>query len=158
MPAIKLSDGFALNADVQLAPFSALLRYVKSLPSLIAGTDLSRIGGLTLSDPAVTSLRTGLSFSQPIEFGKGAPALTIQAGVQGSFSVISPSPGNDMLFSPDPFGDNVKIPVGTCYFATEVNASAGANMSGSGGGFGFGIEPGVNVNIASYRSFPAGSD
>src|SRR5258708_39931747 len=119
MPAIKLSDGFALNADVQLAPFSALLRYVKSLPSLIAGTDLSRIGGLTLSDPAVTSLKTGLSFSQPIEFGQGAPALTIQAGVQGSISVISPSPRSEMLLSSDPFGEHHKIPPGTCSGATQ---------------------------------------
>src|SRR5689334_3199663 len=123
MPSIKLSDGFALNVDVQLAPFSALLRYVKSLPSLITGgADLSRISGLTLSDPAVNSLKIGLSFSQPVEFGKGAPALTIQAGADCSFSVINPSRGNDMLFSPDPFGDNVEIPAGTCYVATELVA------------------------------------
>jgi hypothetical protein len=158
MPSIKLSDGLALNVDVQLAPFSALLRYAKSLPSLIAGADLSRIGGLTLSDPAVASLKTGVSFSQPIEFGQGAPTLTIQAGAQGSFSVISPSPGNDMLFSPDAFGDNVRIPVGTCYLATELNASSGANIGGSADALGFGIEPGLNVKIASYRKFPAGSD
>ena len=158
MPSIKLSDGFALSADVQLSPFSALLRYVKSLPSLIAGADLSRVGGLTLSDPAVTALKTGLSFSQPVEFGKGAPALTIQTGVKGSFSVISPSPGNDMLFSPDPFGDNIKIAAGTCYVAIELNASARADISGSAGALGFGIEPGLDVKIASYRNFPAGSD
>src|SRR5258705_11150387 len=105
MPSIKLSDGFALNINVQLAPFSALLRYAKSLPSLFAGgADLSRIGGLTLSDPAVKSIKTGLSFSQPVDFGKGVPALAIQAGVQGSLSVISASPGSEALFSPDLFG------------------------------------------------------
>src|SRR5689334_18877188 len=146
MPSIKLSDDLALNVDVQLAPFSALLRYVKSLPSVIAGgADLARIGGLTLSDPAVSSLKTGLSFSQPVEFSKGAPALTIQAGVQGSFSIISPSTGSDMLFGPGPFGDKVEIPAGTCYVATQLDASAGANMSGSAGAFEFGIEPGLTV-------------
>jgi len=155
---IKLNDRFALDTDVQLAPFSALLKYAQSLPSLIVEkADLSRIGGLTLSDPAVTSLTAGLSFNQPVNLGKGAPQLTIQAAVQGSFTVISRSPGNETLFGSDPFGENIQIPEGTCFVATALKASAAASLGGSVDALQFGIETGANITIANYGNFDAGA-
>ena len=61
-----------------------------------------------------------------MEFGNGAPKLSIQAGVHGSWSIISPTPDSGVLFDPDKFGDNLKIPKGTCYVAAELNALLGS--------------------------------
>ena len=157
MPAIKLNDRFGLDIDVQPAPFSALVKYATALPTLlmVEGANLARAAGMTLADPAVTSLTTGLAFNQPVGLGQGAPALTVEAGVHGSFAVVSRSPGNEKLLRPDVFGANVEIPAGTCYTATALEASAGASLSGSAGVFGFGIEPGASLTLTNYRPFPA---
>lgn len=155
MPTIKLNDRFGLDVNIQPAPLSAFTRYFQGLPALVAeGADLKTLGGLSLSDPAITSLQTGLSFAEPVEIGREAPKLTVQAGVQGSFSVIAGG-DNTLLFAPDDYGDNIAIPGGACYVAVALTASAGASVAGAAGSLGFGAQSGAAVAITNYRQFPA---
>ena len=108
MPSIKITDQLGASIDVALAPTSSLLKYAQALPSAIMqGADLSRLPALTLSDPAVRSLKPALTFQQPIPLGKGEPSLTIRADAGASFQVITGT-----LFSPDQYGDNITVPPG----------------------------------------------
>lgn len=155
MPTIKLTDQFGLDVSIQPAPLSAFTRYFQALPSLIAeGGDLKGLGVLSLNDPAITSLQTGLSFAEPVEIGPGAPKLTVQAGLAGFFSVV-PGGDNEFLFTPDDYGDNIAIPGGVCYVAVSLAASAGASVAGASGSLGFGAQSGATVAITNYREFPA---
>src|ERR1017187_3884783 len=90
MPTIKLTDQLGLDEEVTLADSSALLQYFRQVPSLrLDSLDLAKLGGLTLDQPALTSLSTGISFDKPIPIGAGAPDLSIQAGVHGSIALRS---------------------------------------------------------------------
>src|SRR5579872_1644398 len=99
MATIQISDQFGLTLDVQPADTSALLKYAQQLPSLqLQNLDLKKLAGLTLDQPAITSLSTGISFQAPLSLGDGAPALTVAAGVAGSLKVIHDAedlPGHD---------------------------------------------------------------
>src|SRR5215469_1993581 len=99
MATIHITDQFGLNVDAQLGDTSALLKYVKQIPSLqLQGLDLKKLGGLTLDQSPIKSLSTGISFQEPINLGDGTPALTVAAGVAGSLMVIADAvvlPGYD---------------------------------------------------------------
>src|SRR5690242_4171906 len=105
MPTIKITDQFGVSIEAELAPASTWLRYAREIPGiLLQGDSIGNLQILTLNDPAVKSLQPALTFQQPVELGKDLPALTIQAEAGGSFRVIS-----DVLFSPDDFGENIRI-------------------------------------------------
>lgn len=149
MATIKLSDQFGLDENVQLADTSALLQYARQLPGLlVTGANISQIGGLTLDQPAVASLQTGLSFSDPVALGQDTE-LTIQAGVHGSFAIMTGA----SLFSPDAFGDNIAIPAGSCYVSTGIDANAGAGPSLTPGSLKFGCSAGSTLQFTNYRRF-----
>src|ERR1039458_5125864 len=113
MTTIKLTDQLGLDEDVTLAPSSALLQYFQQVPSLrLDSLDLAKLGGLTLDQPALTALSAGISFEQPIPIGAGAPNLSVQAGVHGSFALIKRAPGTASL--PDVLADDIDIPENAC--------------------------------------------
>ncbi len=157
MPSIKLTDQFGADVDVQLAPASALLAYAKQIPALVLqGADLKKAGGLTLDQPALTALTTGLSFSNPLELGEGAAELSIQAGVHGRFAILARRPGSDQLFASDAIGEDIEIPDGSCYVCAGLQASAGSTAGGATGQLRFGAAGGATLEIASYRHFSLG--
>ena len=134
MPTIKLTDQFGLYLDAQPAAASALLKYFQQLPSLrLDQLDLKKLGGLTLDEPAVRSLKTGVSFQNPVNVGAGAPELAIGTGVHGSIEIITDAgdlPGHD---------DAVDLPPDTCYVAFEMEATASATVSAASGKLQFGV-------------------
>src|SRR4029079_2217401 len=90
MPTIKLTDQLGLDFDLQPAPASALLKYVQQLPSLrLDALDLAKVGGLTLDQPAVQSLSTGVTFNAPLAFAEGGPAVSVSAGAHASLRLIA---------------------------------------------------------------------
>jgi hypothetical protein len=67
MATITLTDDLGLDADVTLAPFSSLLKYFQQLPVLrLSNGDFSKTAGLTLDQPALTMLNSGLSFADSV--------------------------------------------------------------------------------------------
>lgn len=153
MPNIKLTDQFGLDADVKPADTSALLKYFQQLPSLqLNNIDLSKVGGLTLDQPAITSLKTGVSFQNGIPLGQGKPDISIGAGLHGSFALLVRAPGAETLL--DVLADNIEIPEGACYVAFGIDASVGASAETGSGLLKFGVAPGATVRIANYREYP----
>ena len=149
MPTIPISDQLGLTVDAQLAPTAALIRYLQQIPKLqFNSLDFSKIGGLTLDDPAVQSLTTGLAFQQPVSLGSGpgAPALTIGAGVSGSFEV-----GTKPELLPDGDDDGG---AGGSYLSVKLNATASAGVSATSGMLTFGALPSTTVEIATCSRFP----
>src|ERR1700722_16298521 len=89
MTTIKITDQLGLDEDVTLASSSALLQYFKQLPSLrLDSLDLATLGGLTLDQPALSMLTSGVSFSEPVPIGAASPELLIQAGAHGTFALF----------------------------------------------------------------------
>jgi hypothetical protein len=147
MPTIKLTDQLGLEENIRLADSSAMLQYFRQLPSLrLDSLDLSKLGGLTLDQPAVTSLNAGVAFDRPIPIGAGSPALSIQAGAHGSFAV-SKGPS-------DVLAEDVDAPENSRYVSFGIDASVGAEVTAGQGSFTFGIKPGATVAIVNYRNFP----
>src|SRR5215831_13074851 len=119
MATIKLTDQLGLDLDAELGDTSALLKYARQLPSLkFQDLNLKQLGVLTLDQPALNSLSTGISFDEPVVLGDGAPSLTIAAGVTGSLKVIRTAgdlPGH---------GDPIELPADQCYLACDIEATA----------------------------------
>ncbi len=153
MTTIKITDQFGLDEDVALAESSALLQYFKQLPSLrLDNLDLAKTGGLTLDEPAVTELASGVSFTEPIPIGANVKELSIQAGAHGSFAICKRSPGAKGLS--DVLADDIDIPENTCYASLGVDASVGVTAQTTSGDLKFGVTPGATLTIVNYRSFP----
>ena len=149
MPTITLTDRFGLDVDAQPAPTSALLKYFQQLPSLRFDTlDLGKLGGLTLDQPAIQSLSTGVSFKDPVNLGDGAPALSVAAGANASFKIISDAhdlPGQDQTMESRP---------DTCYVALGIEATVSADLSATSGALKFGASPSTTLDAVSYSRFP----
>jgi hypothetical protein len=148
VPTITLTDRFGLDVDAQPAPTSALLKYFQQLPSLRFDTlDLGKLGGLTLDQPAIQSLSTGVSFQDPVNLGDGAP-LSVAAGANASFQIISDAddlPGQDQTMESRP---------DTCYVALGIEATVSADVSATSGALKFGASPSTTLDAVSYSRFP----
>src|SRR5580658_8910736 len=78
MATIQLTGDLGLDANVNLAPFSSLLKYFQQLPALqLTSGDFSQASGLTLDQPALTALSSGLAFDKTVAIG---PDTTANAG------------------------------------------------------------------------------
>jgi hypothetical protein len=153
MATIKLTDDLGLDADVTLAPFSSLLKYFQQLPALrLSNGDFSKAAGLTLDQPALTMLNSGLSFADPVLIGHGATALSISAGLHGLLELITRTPAAVNL--PDVSAAEIQIADGTCYVELGVQAAVGVAVGPDSGLLQFGVGPGQTVDIRNYRNFP----
>ncbi|HEV2445063.1 MAG TPA: hypothetical protein VGS58_04045, partial [Candidatus Sulfopaludibacter sp.] len=149
MPAIKLTDQFGLEVDVQPGQTSALLKYFQGVPALrFDNLDLSKMGGLTLDEPALQSLSTGLTFQNPVSLGEGAPAFGVAAGAHASIGIVQ-----DAKLLPGQ-GDFTDAPRDACYVSFGIDASASADLSAAAGAVQFGVSPAAPVELVSYTRFP----
>jgi len=150
---IQLTDDLGLDANVNPAPFSSLLKYFQQLPALrLSNSDLSKAGGLTLDQPALTSLSTGLSFEKAVAVGPGSTAISISAGAHGSLELILRTPAVVNLL--DVQASDIAIAEGTCYVALGVQGSVGVSVGPDTGMLQFGIGAGEKIDIRNYRNFP----
>jgi hypothetical protein len=153
MATIQLTDELGLDANVNLAPFSSLLKYFQQLPALrMSGADFSQAGGLTLDQPALRALSSGLSFDKGVPIGAGATAISILAGANGSLELILRTPAVVSLL--DVYSGDIGIAEGTCYVAFGVQASVGVSDAADAGLLQFGVAPGENFDIRNYQNFP----
>jgi hypothetical protein len=153
MATIQLTDELGLDANVSLAPFSSLLKYFQQLPALrLNGGDLSKTGGLTLDQPALTALSSGLSFDKSVSIGPGGAATSMLACANGSLELILRTPAVVSLL--DVYCGDIEIAEGTCYVAFGVQAAVGVSVAADAGLLQFGVAPGGSLDIQNYRSFP----
>ncbi|PWT96800.1 MAG: hypothetical protein C5B51_32665 [Terriglobia bacterium] len=157
MPNIKITDQLGANIDVELAPSSSLLKYIRELPGIVlTGSDIMQLQILTLNDPAVRALSPSLSFTQPVSLGADGPELTVGATGGASFRVISRTPENSALFPDDEYGENIEIAAGTCYVALGFRFSVNAGIESGSGSLTFGVNAGSGLEVTSYRPFGLG--
>ena len=158
MPTFKLTDGFGLNVSVTPST-GALSKYFQNLPDwTIQKINLSGIAGQDLTDPAVKNVQGGLTFLQPISIGKEpAVDLTVGASASGSLSIFVPANDGAPLFTPDVFGDNIKVAANQRYVSVGLTAELNASATASPGDLTFGFNGKSDVNLAYYRSFAAGT-
>ncbi len=153
MATIPLTDDLGLDETVEVAPFSSLLNYVTELPALRAkGGDLSKAGGLTLDQPAVTCLNIGLSFDKAITLGPAGTSISVLASANAGLDLIQRTPAQVSL--PNVSAGSAPIADGTCYLSFCIEASVGVAAAGANGLLQFGINPGETVDLQNYQSFP----
>lgn len=153
MATIQLTDDLGLDANVALAPFSALLKYFQQLPTLrLNSGDFSKAAGLALDQPALTSISSGLSFDKNVTAGPGTMAISVAAGVHASLELIQRTPAVTSL--QDVYSGDIAIAAGTCYVAFSVQASVGVTDGSGTGMLQFGIGPGEAIEINNYQNFP----
>ena len=153
MATIQLTDDLGLDAEVTPAPFSALLQYFQQLPALrLNNAEFSKAAGLTLDQPALTAISSGLSFDKSVTAGPGATAISVSAGAHGSLELIQRTPA--VIALQDVYSGDIAIAAGTCYVAFGVQASVGVTDGSDSGMLQFGIGPGETVDIKNYQSFP----
>jgi hypothetical protein len=153
MATIQITDELGLDANITLAPFSSLLKYFQQLPALqLNSGDLSKAGGFTLDQPALTALNSGLSFAKSVSIGPGAAAISIPAGAHASLELILRTPAVVSLL--DVSSNDIEIAEGTCYVAFGVEAAVGASVVADAGLLQFGVAPGGTLEIKNYQNFP----
>ena len=73
MATIHLTGALGLDSNIEVAPFSSLLKYFQQLPAVqLNNGDFSKAAGLTLDQPALTAISSGLSFDKAVTAGPGA--------------------------------------------------------------------------------------
>ncbi|HWC96711.1 MAG TPA: hypothetical protein VG456_08175 [Candidatus Sulfopaludibacter sp.] len=149
MASIKMTDQLGLDIDAQPAATSALLKYAQQLPSLrLDSLDLSKLGGLTLDESAIQSVKTGVSFQDPLTLGDGGPTLTVAAGAHAAFCIVTDVddlPGQE-------HGD--ESPKNSCYASFAVDATVSPSVSTTVGSIQFGAAPSTSLTLESLIRLP----
>lgn len=157
MATFQLKDGFGLDEAITPGP-SALSKYFQNLPDwAVSAIDLAQIAGQDLTNPAVTNIQGGLTFSQPISIGKPAVELTVGAKASGSLSIFVPASDGAPLFSPDVFGDTIKVALNQRYVSVGLSAELSGSAAASPGDLKFGFNGKSNASLAYYERFTAGT-
>ena len=154
MPTIHLTDEFGLAVDVATGDLSSLAKYFKNLSSLsLSGLNLAAQAGLSLANPAVTSLQGGLNFADPVAIASGAATLQLCAGISGTLNICVPPAAGGNLFDPDRYGDNIPMGGGERYVSIVLTATATPGINAAVNQFCFGFTAGATVSLANYRLF-----
>lgn len=153
MAGFKLQDGFGL--DVSVVPAAgALSRYFKSIPDMKLSTiDLAHGGETELSNPAVRSAAGDLNFSRPIDIGIAGVKLNVTAKSGGALSIFVPDKEGAALFTPDLFGDEVRVGESDRYVSMSLSAKIGAGISVPSGTTAFGFNASSSVSLSYYQLF-----
>lgn len=153
MPAFKLKDGFGLDASV--APASgALSKYFKSIPGMrLSSIDLAHTGELDLSNPAIRSATGDLNFSQPVDIGMGGMKLKLETESGASLSIFVPDKEGAALFTPDMFGDDIRVGKDDRYISMSLLTKLSEGVSISPGDLIFGFNGSSSVSFNYYQLF-----
>lgn len=152
MPNLKLTDQFGLVIDAQLAPESALSKYLKNPGALLALLRNAKpITQVPLSDDPFGEQSVGFSFREPVHLGNTGVELTIEANVIGAISIIK----GESLFNADTdaFRDSIPIPADHAYVGAAINAELDVALAEKIGDLQFGFKPGTTTAITNYRLF-----
>jgi hypothetical protein len=157
MATTSLMDDFGLNETITPAK-GALSKYCKTLPSFkVLKTDLAKIGNEDLTNPLITAIQSGLTFSDPINIGLPSVELKVGATGSGTLSIFVPSEDEDLLFDPDDFGDNIKVGANERYVSLALSAGLTASASDTQGDLKFGFDGKSNVTLSYYERFTPGT-
>ncbi len=157
MATFQLKDGFGLNETITPGQ-SALSKYFQNLPDFsVATIDLAQLANQDLTNPAVTSIQGGVTFSQPIKIGKLNVELTVGASASAALSIFVPASDGAPLFSPDTFGDNIKVSASQRYVSLALSAQLNGSASASPGDLKFGFDGKSSVAFTYYKRFTAGT-
>src|SRR5579872_3098241 len=122
MATIKITDQFGLDIAAQTAPWSTLVKYVLQVPTLrLDNLDLGKLGGLTLDDPAIRLVTTGVSFQNPFDLTAAGTTLGVSAGAHGSLQIIKDA--DDL-----PGDTSTGIRQDTVYVSVGLKTTAAANL------------------------------
>jgi hypothetical protein len=157
MATFQLTDGFGLNVTITPAK-GALSKYFRNFPSFsVLKTDLSQIANEDLTNPTITKVQSGVSFSDPIDMGQPSVELKVGTTGSGNLSIFVPSKDGAPLFDPDVFGDNIKVGANQRYVSFALSAGLTGSASDTKGDLKFGFDGKSNVTLSYYERFTAGT-
>jgi hypothetical protein len=152
MPTIKLTDQVGAEINVELNDDSAIAKYIKGLKGLkLTDIKFSGLEGVTLDKVPVKSIKSGISFEQPVDIGTSGVEMKIGAGASGSIRVYSSK--DKQLFDPEVFGDPIPIGANQSYVSFAMTASLSTDLTAKTGDLSFGFNAGSQVALTTYKLF-----
>jgi hypothetical protein len=154
VPSFQLSDRFGFNTDIEAGPASGLNRYFQHLPDwAIAIINLKTLKDTSWDDSAVLSASGDFSFSSPVTLGTSAATLAIDAAAAGRLAIFVPSTDGAPLFSPDPYGDDIAVPLDMRYVSATLTAKLTTSLSAPVDNLTFGFDGNHAVTFGYHQPF-----
>jgi hypothetical protein len=154
MPTIQLTDQLGLDVSIQTDILSSLSKYAANLTKLsLKDLNLKSLADLTLANPSITSLHTGLNLDEPVNIGSGGVTLQVDAGLSGTMDVYVPPVGGGSLFTGDAYGETIPVDASERYVSIGLCATAGPDIRATFNQLTFGFQPGGTVTLTNYRKF-----
>lgn len=153
MSGFEIKDGFGLDATVTPGP-GALSKYFKSIPDIaVSGINLAETGETDLSNPTLRSQTGALTFGRPVGIGIGGLELDVSAEAAGMLSIFVPEKDGDSLFTPDLFGDDIRVAKNDRYVSMTLLGKLATGVSISPGDWTFGFTGTSFVSLGYYQLF-----
>ena len=154
MPTIQLTDQLGLDVNIQTDILSSLSKYAANLTKLsLKDLNLKSLADLTLANPSITSLHTGLSLDEPVNIGSGGVTLQLDAGLSGIMDVYVPPVSGGSLFADDTYGETIPVGPSERYVSIGLCATAGPDICATFNQLTFGFQPGATVTLTNHRKF-----
>lgn len=154
MSTFQILDGVNASLAVTPNPGSAFVKYFKKVSDIsLKGTTQALRSGITLADPAVTSINAGAAFQEPIDVGTSQVDLRIGGGISGSLGVFVPHGDAPKLFDPDPCEDPIAVAPDDRYVSFGICATVNPSVAGTVGDLKFGFGAGGSASFTNYRKF-----
>jgi hypothetical protein len=152
MANIKLTDQVGAEIDVELNKDSAIAKYIESLKQLkLSEINFSDLAGVTIDKLPLKSLKSGISFEQPVDVGTDGIEMKIRAGASGSIRLYSLK--DKQLFDSEVFGDPIPIGTNQIYLGITAIASLSTALSAKTRDLSFGFNAGSQIALATYKLF-----
>lgn len=152
MPTIKLTDQIGAEVDVQLNEDSGIAKYIKDLKKLKLGElKFTALENTPLDQAPLNSLKTGISFEQPVGVGIDGTEMKITAGVSGGLKLSSAK--DKQLINPELFEDPIAIGPDQLYLSFQTSAKLGLKDKTKKGNFSFGFDGGSEITLTTARLF-----
>jgi hypothetical protein len=152
MANIKLTDQVGAEIDVELNKDSAIAKYIENLKQLkLPNLNFSDLEHVTIEKVPVKSLKSGISFEQPVDVGTNGIEMKIGAGASGSIRLYSMK--DKQLFDPEVFGDPIPIGANQLFLGVAATASLSTALSAKTGDLSFGFDAGSQIVLATYKLF-----
>lgn len=154
MSTFQISDGISPSVDVTPNPGSAFVRYFRKVSDIsLKGAAQALRSGMTLADPAISSINSAVSFAEPVDVGASQIDLKIGAGISGSLSVFVPHGDSPKLFDPDPYDDPIPVEPDDRYVSFGITATINPSIADTVGDLKFGFATCGSASITNYRKF-----
>ncbi len=166
MVQIPLDGPLGLDESITVQDAAAFAKYFHGIPRLhLLSSDLAAAKDLTLADPKITALSSGIDFDRQVLIGPTSDRTTINPDVKAAatIAIIAPKKDDDgkvkpstPLFDPDPCHDPIAFAPGQRYVSFSITGTVDPSVTLSNGDLCFGVAASASIALRSFARYDAG--